>query len=116
MTAEELVRNYLISAELSVGDKVYLKVPESAPEEYVLIDKIGGNVNNHIRMSRLDIQSRSDVSLARAMDMNEEIKEAMENMADESDEIFGAHLIYDNNFTNPDRKQYRYQVGYTIYQ
>ena len=115
MIAEELTREYLISANLSVGSNVFCRVPVNPPTEYILIEKIGGNLDNHIRMSRLDIQSRSDISLQRAMDINEEVKDAMEVFPDESTGIFAAHLTYDNNFTNPASKQFRYQVGYAIY-
>ena len=115
MTIEELAREYLISAGLSVGGSVFLKVPEIPPAEYVLIDKIGGGKSNRIGLTRLDVQSRSDISLERAMDINEEVKEAMDVWAEESDQIFACHLNYDNNFTNPARKQYRYQAGFNIY-
>lgn len=115
MTAEQITRNYLISAGLSVGSNVFLKVPVKPPTEYVLIEKIGGNRTDRIDLARLNIQSRSDSDLETAMNLNEEVKDAMEAFADASDDISGCHLSYDENFTNPASKQYRYQAGFNIY-
>lgn len=107
---ETIVLDYL-GAKLSVP--VRMETPEDPPREYVLIDKTGSSVTNHIDRATLAIQSVSSVSLYRAAQINEEVKVAMEDIL-ALPQISRAKRNTDYNFTNPQTKQYRYQAVYDM--
>lgn len=85
----------------------------NVPEEYVLIEKTGSSVENHINSSTIAIQSYSD-TLYNAALLNDQVKQAMDHMA-ESTNIYKSSLNSDYNFTDTNTKQYRYQAVYDIY-
>lgn len=115
MIIETSVLNYLISRNLSVGSSIYMEVPEDPEDEYILIEKIGGGRSDQINMSRIDIQSCSKISMERVLEINEEVISAMDEYAYNTIGVFGCDLNYNNNFTNPTTKIYRYQAGFNIY-
>ena len=85
----------------------------NVPEEYVLIEKTGSSVENHINSSTIAIQSYSDTFYNAAL-LNDQVKQAMDHMA-ESTNIYKSSLNSDYNFTDTNTKQYRYQAVYDIY-
>ena len=91
---------------------VFMEVPEGAPDKYVLIEKTGSRVNNHIRSATFAIQSIAP-SLYEAAELNEMVKEAMDAII-ELNEIARSSLNSDYNFTNTAAKQYRYQAVYDL--
>lgn len=92
---ETIVSEYLLQR---VKEKVYMEVPEKPPERYVIIEKTGGSKENHICYSTLAIQSAAE-SLYQAAVLNEAVKQAMCDIADES-EVCKCSLNSDYNFTD----------------
>lgn len=112
---EITVLNYLLEKNLSVGNNVFCEVPaENIPEEYVLIEKTGSSRVNRINQAMITVQSISQKSLLEAMKLNEEIKEAMDEII-ELPEIFRCELNSDYNFTNTRTKEYRYQAVFNLF-
>lgn len=71
---EEILQNYL-SDNLSVP--VYLEVPETPPDEFVVIEKTGSGMSDHIYSAMFALQSHS-LSLLGAAELNELVKSAMD--------------------------------------
>lgn len=106
---EKIILDHLAS-ELSVP--VYLERPENPDDKYVLFEKTGSSVNNHIYSATLAIQSIAP-SLYEAASLNELVKVAMDK-AIELDVITHSELNSDYNYTNPTSKTYRYQAVYDV--
>ena len=107
---EKIVFDYLSQM---LGVPVRTEKLGNVPEEYVLIEKTGSSVENHINSSTIAIQSYSD-TLYNAALLNDQVKQAMDHMA-ESTNIYKSSLNSDYNFTDTNTKQYRYQAVYDIY-
>lgn len=107
---EKILLDYL-SCAMSVP--VYPEVPEAPPAEYIIIEKTGGRIKDHICSAVIAIRSVSTVSLHRAAMINEEVKTAMDGIL-VLPEIFRASLNSDYNFTNVQTKEYRYQAVYDM--
>ena len=106
---EETILDYL-SEKIQV--MVRMEEELDMPDEYVLVEKTGGGKTNHIRRATIAIQSYAD-SLYRAMQINEEVKEAMEDIV-ALDEISRCTLNSDYDYTDTTRKKYRYQAVFDI--
>lgn len=98
-----------LNAELSVG--VYMEAPEQTTD-YVLLDQTGTSRTNHIITTTIAIQSYAQ-SLYEAMQLNEEVKAAMEGFAELAN-VTRVELETDYNFTNTATKQYRWQAVFSI--
>ena len=111
MIIEELARNYL---DEKLNCPVWLEIPKgvTVPDEYVLVQKTGGGKYNHVKSAVLAIQSHSG-SLVGAMDLNEAVKDAMDNFIEEV-QVSKSSLNSDYNFTDTQSKTYRYQAVYDI--
>lgn len=107
---EIIVLDYLNKA-LSVP--VYMEKPEQEPERYVLLEKTGSSVENHIKSATIAIQSYAG-SLYEAAALNEEVKDAMDNIVI-LNEVMGSDLNSDYNFTDTTKKKYRYQAVYDLF-
>lgn len=107
---EIIVFNYLRN-NLSVP--VYVEKPTQKPQRYVVIDKIGSSKEDYLLSSTIAFQSHAE-SKYQAAFLNEQVKEAVENMI-VLDEIAGVSLNSDYNFTDTTTKEYRYQAVYEIY-
>lgn len=107
---------YLIG-KTRAGSNVFAERPNEIPSEYILIDKTGSSVENMIPTSTIAIQSVSDSmqggSMFGAMSLNDEVKDAMENII-ALDDIVSVRLISDYNYTDDSTKEYRYQAVYEI--
>lgn len=91
---------------------VYMEMPETQPEEFVLIEKIGSSTENFINSATIALQSYAG-SLYLAAALNEKVKEAMDNIII-LDDIFKSQLNTDYNFTDTTKKKYRYQAVYDL--
>ena len=106
---EKIVLDYL-SAALQVP--VFMERPETPPESYVLIEKTGGGKTNWIYTATMAIQSIAP-TLENAAKLNEQVKEAMDNIIVLED-VSRSNLNSDYNFTDTTSKKYRYQAVYDL--
>lgn len=106
---EKIVKDYLQS---SLGIPVRLEEEDDLGNEYVLIEKTGSSTGNHIASETLAVQSFS-TSLYGAATLNERVKAAMEKII-ELDDISKCELNSDYNYTDTNRKKYRYQAVFDI--
>lgn len=111
MIIEQTVREYMIS---KLDCPVWMEIPKGviAPEQYVLIQKVGSQSRNHVEQARLAIQSHAD-SMMNAAQLNEEVISAMKGLS-ALDAIGRVTLGGDYNFTNTQTKKYRYQAYFEI--
>lgn len=113
---EKILISYLYD-KTEAGSHVYAERPNDIPEKFILIEKTGSSVENMITTSTIAIQSITDSmqggSMLDAMDLNEDIKEAMSYFEDEP-EIVRVRLNTDYNYTDDSTKEYRYQAVYDI--
>lgn len=106
---ELIILNYL---------KEKLDVPVSLEKQskevgsYVVFEKTSSDKTNHLPSATVAFQSYGE-SLYKAVMLNEEVKEAVEDMI-KLDEIRGLSLNSDYNFTDTSTKEYRYQAVYDI--
>ena len=91
----------------------YMERPETAPSEYLLIEKTGSNTADRLTTSTIAIQSYAK-SLYKAAVLNNEVIAVMDTLPDYVDGVAGIHLNTDGNFTQAAAKQYRYQAVFTI--
>ena len=91
----------------------YMERPESAPAEYLLIEKTGSVTANEVTTSTIVIQSYAK-SLYKAAVLNNEVVAVMHTLPDCEDQVAGVHLNTDGTFTQAAAKQYRYQAVFTI--
>ena len=106
---EKIVKDYLQS---SLGIPVRLEEEDDLGNEYVLIEKTGSGKENHVESATLEVQSFS-TSLYGAATLNERVKAAMEKII-ELDDISKCELNSDYNYTDTNRKKYRYQAVFDI--
>ena len=111
MMIEKTVLDY-ISQELSVP--VWMEIPEgeTLPDKYVLLEKTGSRSGDHIRSATFAVQSYAK-SMENAAKLNEETKAVMDRLI-ELGEVTRSELNSDYNFTNREKRQYRYQAVYVI--
>lgn len=91
---------------------VYAEVPHDK-DEFVVIEKTGSGEFNKIYSQTIAFQSYSSKSMLRAIEINEELKQAV-NDSIECEEISKAKLNSDYNFTDTSTKFYRYQALYDL--
>lgn len=106
---EKIVYDYLSEA-LTVP--VRLEVPENPPERFVLLEKTGSGVENHIYSATIAVQSWAE-TLFEAAELNEQVKAAMDEIV-RLPEICRCRLNSDYNFTDTATKRYRYQAVFDI--
>lgn len=106
---EATVRNYLES-ELNVP--TYLEHEDKMPSEYIMIERTGGTITNHLKGCTLAIQSYS-TSMFKAATLNEKVKDAMLSLPGNLN-VASCKLNSDYNFTDTTTKQYRYQAVFNL--
>ena len=112
---EKIVLDYLLNLNLDgIGRNVYLEVPKDVPERYIVIEKTGSWRENMIDNASFAVQSISANSLLEAAQTNWDVKQAMQEFAFNSPDIYSCKLDTDYNFTNPLTHEYRYQAVYNI--
>lgn len=114
---EETILTYL-SGALDVP--VLMELPEVPSEDYpvfpdrmVLIERVGTKMTNHVVIASFAFQSYSCSRLYDAASLDEEVREALEDLP-ELPEIGSVHLESNYNFTDTRTKRYRYQSVYEI--
>lgn len=106
---EVVLLNYL-SDTLDVP--VYVNFPDNAPDEFVLIDKVGGGEENQLQSSTFAFQSYSTSKYGSVI-LNHKVKQAIK-MSLSLMEIAGVKLNSDYNFPDTTRKLPRYQAVFDI--
>lgn len=111
MMIEKTVLDY-ISQELSVP--VWMEIPEgeTLPDKYVLLEKTGSRSGDHIRTSTFAVQSYAQ-SMEDAAILNEEVKAVMDGLIN-LNRITRSQLNSDYNFTDQQKRLYRYQAVYDV--
>lgn len=106
---EKILQDYLTDA-LQVP--VCMQTPSPMPERFVVLEKTGGGMENHIFSSTIAAQSYAQ-TLYEAAVLNEEVKGAL-LYGSVPNEICRVSLNSDYNYTDPDLGNYRYQAVYDI--
>lgn len=106
---EQIVYEYLCS-QLSVP--CYTEMPNTTPDEFVLIEKTGSSRVNQLNTATITIQSYS-TSLYKSALLNESVKQAMDNLIT-LNSIGKSQLNSDYNFTDTSKRRYRYQAVYDL--
>jgi len=109
MTIEEKIIEYLTDK----GYAVYAERPPNPPEQYLIIDRISGEIRNYLYRAQVAIQSNAP-TLAEAMRLNERVTRDMLRFT-ECDDITHSSLENTYNYTNTADKQYRYQAVFNLY-
>ena len=109
MMIEKVILDYLT---VNASVPVRMMRPETPPEKYIMLEKTGSSVSNHITTSTFAVQSYAP-TLFEAAELNEEVKDLMDDII-VLPEISNAKLAADYNFTNAATKQPRYQAVYDI--
>lgn len=107
---EKVVLDYL--NDNLTGVKAYMERPKNEPKKYVLIQKTGSGLSDHISNSTFALQSYAN-SLFDAASLNESVKEAMLEI-DALDAIANVRLNSDYNYTDATKEKYRYQAVFDI--
>lgn len=91
---------------------VKMERPANEPEEYILLEKTGSSMEDQIYYATIAVQSYA-ATLKRAMELNETVKKAMEQLPLKND-VFGCKLNSDYNYTDKTKKKYRYQAVFDL--
>ena len=91
---------------------VYAERPSPQPERFVLLEKTGSGIENHIRSATIALQSYGE-SMYEAAKLNERVKEAMDD-AIQLDCICASGLNSDYPYNDTSNKRHRYQAVYDI--
>lgn len=106
---EKVILDYLTGA----GVTAYMEIPEGGGVmPFVVIEKTGGSLDQHIRRATVAIQSYG-ASLYQAANLNTQIIALMEDIV-LLPEISACELNSDYNFTDTTKKEYRYQAVYDL--
>ena len=106
---EKKIREYL---KKILDIPVYLEEPETIPDEYIIVEKVGSGVRNYIQSAMIAVQSYS-TSMSNTIDLNERVKTAMLEAITEP-YITKVSLNSDYNFTDTETKRYRYQAMFDV--
>ena len=106
---EKILLDYLSGA---LSAPIYMEMPETDIDSFVLLEKTGSSKVNHIKTATIAAQSYGP-SMLEAAELNELVKDAIEASI-ELDEISAVRLNSDYNFTNTATRKYRYQCIYVL--
>lgn len=91
----------------------HMELPPDFPAEpFVVLEKTGGGMENHIKTATIIAQSYGG-SLLEAAETNERVKERILG-AVALNEIARVELNSEYNYTDPTTKRYRYQAVFDI--
>jgi hypothetical protein len=116
MIEKTVIRHLMEALET---EHVYAERPtapplDALPEEYYLIEKVGGGERNHILNATIAVQSISAVSMLRAAEMSEAAEKAMRDLPAKVDDVSRSRLNAAYNFTDTETKEYRYQAVFDL--
>lgn len=106
---ELIVLDYLKNA---LDVPVFMEIPASAPDEFVLIQKTGSGEENFIKNASFAVQSYSD-SLYNAAVLNEKVISTMKDIIMLED-VSRSELNSDYEYTDTTTKHYRYQAIFDL--
>ena len=106
---EKIVLDWL-TANMTVP--VYAEKPESAPESYLVVNKAGSSVSNHIYSATITVQSYAP-SKFEAAELNELVKTAMDAIA-ALVAVSRCQLNSDYSYPDTSTKSYRYQAVFDL--
>lgn len=106
---EIVILNYL-NENLNVP--VFMERPEKDVGEFVVVEKTGSGRTNHIDRATIALQSFGN-TLQRAAEINEEVKAVMDTLITLPG-VSRSQLNSDYNYTDTQKKRYRYQAVYDI--
>ena len=107
---EEIIIRYL-NEVLDVP--TYAEMPKDKQENFVLVEKTGSSRNNYINSATMVLQSYAK-SMNGAAKLNEDVKAAMDDIIIH-EQISKSKLNSDYNYTDTERKRYRYQAVYEVF-
>lgn len=107
---ERIVQDYLVE---NTDVPCYPEMPEEPPKSFALIEKTGSGESNYILSATIAIQSYAS-TLYKAACLNESVKAAMRKIKG-LPQISSCNLNSDYNFTDSNKKKYRYQAVFDIY-
>lgn len=109
---EEMVLAYL-NTVLDVP--AYMEAPEDDSVSYVLVEKTGGSETDHIKSATIVLQSYASKSgtMYEAARLNEAVKKVMNDIIYSRD-ISRSKLNSDYEYTDTEKKRYRYQAVYDL--
>lgn len=106
---EQIICDYLSEA-LDVS--VWPEEPETKPARYIIVQRTGGGITDHVRRSTVAIQSYGE-SMMQAAALHERVLAAMADIV-ALDTVSRAALNSEYNYTNTATHQYRYQAVYDL--
>lgn len=106
---EKIIRDYLLT---KITVPVYIEQPDERKPTYVVIERTGGGLENHIRQATLAVQSIAESQYKAAL-LHETVMDAV-LQAVELDSIGGIYLNAEYNFPNEETKEHRYQAVFNI--
>lgn len=106
---EKIILDYL-SEQFEIP--CVLEMPEEFTAPLILVEKLGSGKSNKICNASIAVQSYG-ASLYDAASLNEAVKSAMEN-AIVLDDICAVNLDSDYNYTDSNKRRYRYQAVFDI--
>lgn len=95
-----------------LGVPVLAERPAHEPDRYVLIEKTGSSTENYIEWATLAVQSYAP-TMYDAMRLNSEVKSAMREIVALPD-MSRCDCNSDYNYTDTEKKKYRYQAVFDI--
>lgn len=114
---EKIVLDYL---KEKMDIPVFMEIPSNPPVSFVLIEKTGSGLVNHIYNATIAIQSYSD-SLYNAAQLNDDVKKVMLGNGHSYDDgivstmhVARCDLNSDYNATDTTNKRYRYQAVFDL--
>ena len=115
---EQIVLDYLTE---HIDVPVFMELPEvpsedypTMPERFLLLEKVGGGLDDHIDSGSIAVQSYSLNSLYEAASLDEEIRNVMFGML-ALNSISEIRLASNYNHTDVRTKRYRYQSVFEIH-
>lgn len=107
---EQVILRYL---NKRLGGIVYMEQPDDKPKRYVIISKSGGGEENLVGGSMITAKCYEE-SKEKAAYLNEDLKEAMEDMPNNLDRICSVSLNTDYDNSDTRIKEYMYQSLFSV--
>ena len=106
----ELIFYQYLNTVLNVP--VYMEIPASPPDDFVVIEKTGSSTENHIETATLAIKSYGG-TMYKAAVLNEKLKQYMD-AAVALPNVSSVKLNSDYNYTDVEEHRYRYQAVFDV--
>ena len=107
---EQIIIDYLNGQQTVPA---HAEIPVNPPDEYIIIERVGGGEQNRIREASIVVQTIAQ-SMFRAAELAEAIREVMLGIVALPSVFHCSVNAGPYNFTNTDTNEYRYQTVYTV--